>query len=73
MRLQSIAGLLENKAIALLCVGEKEEAIKTLQEALKNRLPGDDFDLTSYNLLSDSSSPPNGIKEMIDLLSRTSE
>jgi tetratricopeptide (TPR) repeat protein len=67
-RLQSPAGLLENKAIALLCLGRKEEALQTLREALAQRLPGDVIEWANYELLRAAPHPPEGIEEMIAVL-----
>ncbi|GAB4535390.1 MAG: hypothetical protein Fur0018_25680 [Anaerolineales bacterium] len=67
-RLQSPASLLENKAIALLCRGRKEEALQTLREALAQRLPGDVIDFTDYELLRAAPHPPEGLEEMLALL-----
>ena len=65
---QSPAGLLANKAIALLCLGRKEEALQTLKEALARRRPGDTIELDDYELLRTAPEPPAGIEEMIALL-----
>jgi tetratricopeptide (TPR) repeat protein len=65
---QSLASLLENKAIALLCLGQKEEAFQTLAEAIRQRLPGDVIDFDNYELLRTAPQPPEGIEEMIALL-----
>jgi tetratricopeptide (TPR) repeat protein len=65
---QSVAGLLKNKAIALLCLGQKEEALRTLAEAIRQRLPGDVIDFANYELLRTAPQPPEGIEEMIALL-----
>lgn len=67
-RYQSPAGLLANKAIALLCLGRKEEALQTLKEALARRRPGDTIELDDYELLRTAPEPPAGIEEMIALL-----
>lgn len=67
-RLQTPAGLLENKALALLGAGQPKEALSTLQEALARRVPGDKFDLKLYELLATAPEPPPGLDEMRELL-----
>jgi tetratricopeptide (TPR) repeat protein len=68
LQLQSPAGLLENKAMALLCLGKREEGLKTLRDAMERRLPGDVIELNIYELLRNSPYPPSGIDEMIEIL-----
>jgi tetratricopeptide (TPR) repeat protein len=65
---QSTFELLSGKAIALLCLGQKEEALQTLAEAIRQRLPGDVIDFDDYELLRTAPQPPEGIEEMIALL-----
>ncbi|MDI6768385.1 MAG: tetratricopeptide repeat protein [Anaerolineales bacterium] len=67
-KLQTPAGLLENKAEALLCLGRKEEALQTLQEAIAQMLPGDTIEFDEYELLRTAPDPPEGIDEIIALL-----
>jgi len=62
------AGLLAGKAIALLCLGQKDKALAALKEALAQRLPGDVIEFTRYELLRAAPQPPEGIEEMIALL-----
>ena len=71
MRLQTPAGLLENKALALLGQGETEVALKTLQEALENLYPGDIIELNRYMLLAQAPDPPGGLDKMLSLLRQT--
>jgi hypothetical protein len=47
-RWQTQAGLLENKAVALLCTGQRAAALATLREALDQRLPSDTIELERY-------------------------
>ena len=67
-RLQTPAGLLENKALALLGLGHSQEAIATLQQALDQRLPGDTIEFYIYDLLATAPEPPDGLEEMVALL-----
>jgi len=67
-RLQSEAGLLENKALALLGLGQTGDALSELQEALVRRLPGDKIELVRYDLLASAPEPPPGLAEMSRLL-----
>jgi tetratricopeptide (TPR) repeat protein len=69
-RLQSPAGLLENKALALLGLGDKDEAIATLKEGLSQMLPGDVIDFEYYDLLAQAPQPPEGLKEIRRLLEK---
>lgn len=68
--LQSVAGLLENKAIALLCLGQKQEALSTLTQALRQWLPADVIDFALYDLLRTAPHPPDGVEEMIAMLKK---
>ncbi|MBO9368792.1 MAG: hypothetical protein J7555_08615, partial [Chloroflexi bacterium] len=70
-RLQTPFGLLSYKAIALLCLGRKEEALATLREALAERSPGDVIEFSHCELLHTAPCPPEGIEEMIALLKAT--
>jgi tetratricopeptide (TPR) repeat protein len=65
---QSPAGLLENKALALLGLGQTEAAITTLKEALAQRLPSDVIEFAPYDLLAAAPEPPPGLAEMRRLL-----
>jgi len=67
-RWQSAAGLLENKAIALLCLDQKDEALQVLKDAIAQMTPGDTIEFESYTLLQTAPAPPDGIEEMIALL-----
>lgn len=69
-RRQNPKELLENKALALLCLGRKGEALNTLQQAIEQMLPCDIVDLTDYELLRIAPNPPDGIDEMIEMLER---
>lgn len=64
----TVAGLLEKKALALMGLGEREEALRTLREMLAQRVPGDDVELFRYELLRTAPDPPDGIDEAIALL-----
>ena len=68
LRWQSPAGLLENKAIALLCLGKKEQALQALQEAIAQMGPGDTIEFKRYTLLQTAPQPTEGIAEMVEQL-----
>jgi tetratricopeptide (TPR) repeat protein len=67
-RLQTPTGLLENKALALVCLGQREEALETLRDALDQRVPGDTLEFFRYELLAEAPKPPDGIDEMMEML-----
>jgi len=67
-QLQTPAALLENKAIALLGLGQKDKAVSTLKEALSERLPTDVISLTSYDLWATAPFPPHGLDHIRQLL-----
>jgi tetratricopeptide (TPR) repeat protein len=67
-RLQTPAGLLENKALALFCLGQKEEALGILADAITQMLPGDTIEFDRYTLLQTAPMPPDGIEEMVAML-----
>jgi tetratricopeptide (TPR) repeat protein len=67
-RVQSLAGLLENRALLLLGLGREEEAILSLKEALAHRRPSDSIEFTHYKLLAQAPNPPPGLTPMIHLL-----
>jgi len=67
-QIQSPASLLENKAIALLCLGRREASLQTLQEARTQLRRDDTVDLDYYQLLSESPHPPEGLDELIALV-----
>ncbi len=67
-RYQTPSGLLEGKAIALLCLGEKREALRALREAIRRMAPGEQVEFGSYELLQAAPQPPHGIDEAIALL-----
>ncbi|MGB3217834.1 MAG: tetratricopeptide repeat protein, partial [Anaerolineae bacterium] len=67
--LQSKAGLLENKALVHLMLGETDEALKLLGQAIAVRLPGDQIELIRYELLAEAAQPPVGVQACIELLS----
>ena len=72
-RIQSPAALLENKALALICLGQYEGAISTLYDAIEKMIPGDQFEFYRYELLIESPNPPEGIVEMLDIFRRANE
>ncbi len=72
-KLQTPAGLLENKARALLGLGRSDEALATLQDALAQRLPGDTINFYIYDLLAEVPDPPAGLDKMIALLREAAE
>lgn len=67
-KVQSEFGLLGNKALALLCLGETDEATETLKRAITRRLPGDTVDLTGLYLLRKAAQPVAGLETAIALL-----
>jgi len=67
-RWQTPAGLLENKAKALLCLGKKEEALQTLAQAIAQMQPGDTIELDNWELLRTAPAPPVGVEEAIAML-----
>jgi superkiller protein 3 len=66
--LYSPAALMHERATALLGLGQREEALDALREALAQRRPGERFDLGVYELLAAASEPRDGIEEMIALV-----
>jgi tetratricopeptide (TPR) repeat protein len=68
-RYDTPAGFLEKKALALIGLGHRVEALQTLREMLAQREPGDEIELYRYELLRTAPCPPDGIDEMIALLS----
>jgi tetratricopeptide (TPR) repeat protein len=67
-RYDTSAGLLEEKALALIGLGRREEALRTLGEMLAQRVPGDDIEFFRYELLGTAPNPPDGVDEAIALL-----
>jgi len=67
-RWQTPAGLLENKAKALLCLGRKEEALQTLAQSIAQMQPGDTIELDDWELLHTAPAPPEGVEEAIAML-----
>ena len=65
---QSKAGLLDEKAIALLCLGKRKEALSTLQDAIDVMIPGDVFSYPLYEMLAEAPEPPDGLDDMVALL-----
>ena len=72
-KIQSRAGLLENKALALLGRGRTEAACETIKQALDARLPGDDIDFVRYDLLAAAPEPPEGLEEVRRLLEEAAD
>ncbi len=72
-RWQSPAGLLENKAIALLCLGNKDQALQVLKEAIAQMTPGGEIEFDYYTLLQTAPVPPEGVEEMIAMLKEAQE
>jgi len=64
----SRAGALENQAQALLCLGQRAEALAAIQAAVDARLLGDTIDLDDYFLLRSAPHPPDGLEEIIAIL-----
>jgi tetratricopeptide (TPR) repeat protein len=58
----------ENRALALLCLGRTDEAVKTLQTVLLWRQPCYKFRFTAYDLLAEAPNPPRGLTTMRSLL-----
>ena len=68
IKLQTPFALLTNKAIALLCLGHKQQALQTLAEAVEAIYPGDIIRYYLYEILQSAPNPPEGIEEMIAIL-----
>lgn len=64
--LQSPASLLENKALALVGLGRKAEAVAALQDGLGQLRPDDTLGLERYDALA--SDPPDGLSELRGLI-----
>jgi tetratricopeptide (TPR) repeat protein len=73
VRWQTSAGLLKNKATALICLGQKGEALQTLSEAIEQMLPGEIIDFEGFRLLQTAPEPPNGIEQMTEMLKAAEE
>lgn len=71
-RLQSPFALLLNRAVALLCLERSVEALAAARAAVQLRHPGDQLDMTQFELLQSCSRPPNGIDQIIQLLQNAS-
>ncbi len=67
-RYDTLTGLLQNKALALIGLGRRAEALSTLREMLAQRVPGDMIEFFRYELLRTAPRPPDGIDEMVALL-----
>lgn len=67
-RYDTPAGFLEKKALALIGLGRREEALRTLREMLAQREPGDEIAFYCWELLRTARNPPEGIDEAILLL-----
>jgi len=63
--------LLEDKALALLCLGYEEDALFMLEQSLDQRPPKENLHLTRYNLLAEALNPPRGLDKMRSLLEST--
>jgi tetratricopeptide (TPR) repeat protein len=63
--------ILEYKALAWLGLGQVEEAVMTLKEALDQRTPSYTSKFTLYDLLSQAPNPPQGLAEIRQLLEET--
>ena len=60
--------VLAAKAVALMCMGDTEEALKVLADAISKMLPGDKIDFAVYELLRTAPEPPKGVEQMIAML-----
>lgn len=69
-RLQTTGTLLVDKAIALLGLGQAQEALDAMQEALRQLLPGDRLEeyIKHLELLIAIPEPPEGLDEVLTLL-----
>jgi lipoprotein NlpI len=65
---QTLGGLLEGRAIALLCLGQKTEALETIKQSLVQMLPGDQVDFEEWDLLRTAPISPDGVDQVIALL-----
>ncbi len=68
MRLQSEAGLLENKALVYLLLGEQEKVLNLLMESLQVMTPGESIEFYRYEVLAASPQSPEGLEACIELL-----
>ena len=59
---------LKTKPLPCSAWGEKEEALRTLSQAIEQMLRGDTIDFNDYELLRIAPRPPQGIEEMIAML-----
>ncbi len=73
IKLQTPYELLTNKAIAQLCLGDKQQALHTLAEAVDALVPGDVIPYYLYEILQSAPNPPEGIEEMIAILKEAEE
>jgi tetratricopeptide (TPR) repeat protein len=67
-QLQTPAALLENKAIALLCLGQREAALQALKEAKVQLRREDVVDFDRYELLSGAPQVPEGLDQVVATL-----
>ena len=65
---QTQAALLSDKAMALLFLQRKDEAVDTLREALASSRLGADWDTEELEQLKNAPEPPEGLDEMIALI-----
>ncbi len=74
-RLQTPATLLVDKAIALLGLGQIQEALDAVQEGLRRLMPGDRLEeyINHLELLSAAPEPPEGLDKMLVLLQKATE
>jgi tetratricopeptide (TPR) repeat protein len=61
------AFLYETRAIALLCLGQEEEALNNLQASLPHRQKNHTFDVTDFELLAEAPNPPRGLSRLRSL------
>ena len=69
-QIQTPAGLLENRAIALLCLGIQPDAFATLTEAFAEAQPADEFDPDDarYTLLASAPLRPEGLDAFLTMI-----
>jgi tetratricopeptide (TPR) repeat protein len=72
-RYDTPAGFLEKKALALIGLGRREEALQTLHEMLARREPGDEIAFYQWELLRTACSPPEGFEEAILLVRKADD
>lgn len=64
---ESAASLYECRAVALLCLGQEEEALNSLQTSIPHRQKNYTFDVTDFELLAEAPNSPDGLSRLRSL------